>query len=133
MIENIIAATSFEIDGTVLMGIGTILAAGTGFLTWIMTRKEGKRDREDALITNALKLQEAAQESYEHAQRDVEALREEAAAARADIEGLVAIVHELKDEIDHWKKVALRAREAYQTELGREPSWWEPYEPKEVK
>lgn len=130
MIENVFAATSFEIDGTFLMGAGTLLAAGTGLFTWIMTRREG---REDALIANALKLQEAAQESYELAQRDVEALRKEAAKAREDIESLAVIVHELKDEVDHWKKVAYRAREAYQIELGREPSWWEPYEPKEVK
>ena len=113
------------IDGTLLAGAGTLLAALVGLGTWWLTQREQKRNTGSSLIEDALKLQKAAHDAYEEGLEELQAIRAEMELVRTEIEIMRA-------ELSHWRSVAEAARLAHQLATGQDPSWWRPFDPQSV-
>lgn len=112
-----------------LIGLGTVIAALSGLLGWWLTKRGQDIEEDSALVNDALKLREATQEAYQMAKKEMEDMKIDAAAMRTEMAELREEFDVLKEEVEHWRGVAFRAREQYQVERGRDPFWWQPFEP----
>ena len=117
------------LDGATVSGIGIVITAVVGFFAYQAQKRANDATQSSDLVDDALRLREAAQAAYNIATAQIEAVKEEANLIRQDMEALQQQFTELQREVEHWRKVAFVARETYRTEVGRDPFWWQPYEP----
>lgn len=111
------------LEGTVLIGIGSVIAGVVSVLTWLVTRRSQGHDEGRGLIEDAIQLQKATHASYEEAQEELELMRKEMQVVRDDLADLQA-------EMTHYRTVAREAREEYRSQNDdADPFWWRPYTP----